>query len=360
MSKEQKIVEQKCPQCGSPMYFDPQKKRIVCDHCKYSEDIFANDVTEVGFEGFDFKSLNKQATDDSAENLPIYICQSCGAEVIAPPEQVALTCPYCRNNIVLSDKISGKMRPEGIIPFKVSSEELPAAMTEYYKNKKLLPKDFFSASRMEKITGVYVPFWIFSGELRGSLRYNATKTNSHRSGDYVVTNTDHYRLVRDVSVSFADLPVDASGKIDDALMDSLEPFDMKEEVPFDIRYLAGFTADRFDQGSVEIAPRAIKRMKATAEKEAQSNAVIGYATSKQTGGELKANVKARYILLPVYTFDISHRGEAYHFAVNGQTGKVMGNLPIDKGVKAAYFYKRAGIVAGIMMAWSIVKYFIWR
>ena len=357
---EQKIVEQKCIKCGSPMYFDPQKKRIVCDHCKYSEDIFANDETEVGFEGFDFGGLNAQVTNDSAEDLPIYICKSCGAEVIAPPEQVALTCPYCCNNIVLSDKISGKLRPDGIIPFKITTKELPEAMTEFYKDKKLLPKNFFTVSRMSKITGVYVPFWVFSGELAGTLNYNATKTHSHRSGDYVITDTDHYRLSRDVSLSFEDLPVDASGRIDDALMDSLEPFDMKEEVPFDIRYLAGFTADRFDIGCNDIAPRAVKRMNTTAENEAYSQAKIGYATVHQTGGHLKANIKARYVLLPVYSFEMEHNGEKYSFAVNGQTGKVVGELPIDKGVKRTFFFKRAGIVAGIMMAWSIAKYFIWR
>lgn len=359
--QEKKIVEQKCRQCGGAMRFDPKKGKLVCDYCGTVIDVnsSAQDTqTELG--GFDFNALNDQATVADAADLPVYNCESCGAEVIAPPEQAALTCPYCANNIVLTDKVSGKLRPDGVIPFRLTAKELPDAMQRYYKNKALLPKNFFSESRMGRITGVYVPFWVFSGRLSGTLDYRATRVSKHRSGDYEVTDTDHYRLTRDVSMSFEDMPVDASAKIRNDLMDPLEPFDMSEVKPFDMSYLAGFTADRFDEAKSDIASRAENRMRTTAEAVADSQAGRGYSTANRCGGSLRADIKAKYLLLPVYLFHISHGGKDYDFAVNGQTGKVVGTLPIDKGVSRTYFLVRMLGCAAAVAAISLATYFMGR
>lgn len=361
MGKEKKVVEQKCPSCGAAMRFDPQNGKLVCDHCGAEIDI-TSDVsdTQTTIEGIDFDALNEQATAADAEALPVYHCESCGAEVITPPEQAALTCPYCSNNIVLTDKVSGKLRPDGVIPFHITAAELPDALTHFYKDKILLPKNFFSENTMSRVTGVYVPFWVFSGQMTGELTYRATRVSSKREGDYDVTETDHYRLTRNVSMSFEDLPVDASGKIDDALMDSLEPFDMADARPFDMRYLAGFTADRFDLAKSDIAPRAVNRMRATAESVADRKATRGYSSATRSGGTLRADITAKYLLLPVYLFDVAHGGQSYHFAVNGQTGKVVGSLPTDKGVSRRYFWVRVlGWAAGIA-AIFVGKYLLGR
>ena len=249
----QQLEEQKCPACGAPMRFDPPAGKLVCDYCDTVVEIpkkkpAASAKKEDSVQGFDFSQLNSQAVDESAEGLPVFHCVSCGAEVIAPAEQVATTCPYCGNNIVLTDKVSGSLRPDGLIPFRIVSGELPAAVNRFYRNKKLLPKGFFSESTMGAVTGVYLPFWVFSGGLSGRMTFEGERSSSRREGDYIVTTTDFYQLVRDSAMAFSDVPVDASGKVDDKLMDSLEPFDMGQVQPFDMRYLAGFTADRFDIG----------------------------------------------------------------------------------------------------------------
>ncbi|MBO4913874.1 MAG: TFIIB-type zinc ribbon-containing protein [Oscillospiraceae bacterium] len=355
------IKEQKCPSCGAAMRFDPKQGKLVCDYCGTITDIDAAPQEQTGgIEGFDFNSLSAHATDLNADALPVYNCESCGAEVIAAAEQAALTCPYCGNNIVLTDKVSGKLRPDGLIPFKLTAKDLPARMTQFYKNKKLLPRGFFSESKMGKITGVYVPFWVFSGRLFGELNYSAENVSIYQQGDYEVTDTDHYRLSRDVSVEFGDLPVDASGRIDDELMDSLEPFDMLEAKDFDMRYLAGFTADRFDQAKNDISARAERRMRNTAESAADRQAGVGYDSSRRIGGRLKAELNAKYLLFPVYLFDLSHRGKNYSFAVNGQTGKVVGTLPIDGGVSFGYFLRRVAVILLGTLGVSAVMYFLGR
>ena len=348
------------------MRFDPASGKLVCDYCGAVIDIAQDEKPEAApaveeqdltVGGLDFDAITSHASDPGAAALPIYNCVSCGAEVIAPAEQMALTCPYCGNNIVLTDKASGSLRPDAVIPFEIDKKALPDAMNAFYKGKVLLPKNFFSESTMSKVTGVYVPFWVFNGRMSGNLTFRAESSTTTRSGDYKITETRDYVLDRDVNVEFRDVPVDASGRIDDALMDSLEPFNMESARPFDMRYLAGFTADRFDVAKADTEPRARQRMANTAEKVVSSR-IGGYDRVTHTGGELTADLNARYMLFPVYMFTLAHGGRDYQFAVNGQTGKVVGDVPIDKKVSLGYFLKRAGIIAGAIILFSVLKYFL--
>ena len=353
----EKIKEQKCAACGAPLRFDPAKEKLVCDSCGAQQDIPEElQAGEAELEGLDFDLLNQQVSEEDPESLPVYHCKSCGADLIAPPEQIALTCPYCGNNIVLTDKVTGKLRPDGLLPFRIDAKELPEAVQRFYKGKALLPKNFFSESTMGKVTGVYVPFWLFSGRLQGRLRFRAETSSSFRRGDYLVTQTHYYQVLRDADLSFEQVPVDASGRIDDKLMDSLEPFDMSQEKPFDLRYLAGFTADRFDQAKGDVEERARRRMLSSAESSVLASVLGEYSSVQRAGGSLRAHLTAKYLLLPVYLFSISHNGSSYDFAVNGQTGKVVGQLPIDKGVSFTYFLKRAGAVAAGIVGAFVLRY----
>ena len=356
------VREQKCAVCGGPLRFDPEKGKLVCDYCGTVFEIGEQkeEAPKEELSGLDFAQLSAHAMAEGAEELPIYNCVSCGAEVIASPHQMALTCPYCCNNIVLTEKTSGKLRPDGVIPFKITAKALPQAMTQFYKGKKLLPKNFFSESRMEKVTGVYVPFWVFSGRLSGSLDFKGDQVSSRRSGDYIITDTEHYRIRRDTSMEFRDVPVDASGRVDDALMDSLEPFRMEDVKPFDMQYLAGFTADRFDQAREDMAERAKKRMTNSAVGLVRSQVEGSYSNVRVTDSSLRAELKARYLLFPVYLFNLRHGDKDYSFAVNGQTGEVVGSLPTDKKVSRRYFLLRAGIGLAAVLLLFFVKYMLGR
>ncbi len=385
MSKENElndVEEQKCPACGGALIFDPVNGNMKCEFCGTTYDIKPDaaekedeaadddpDGTEGAeasdgkekketISGFDFSSLKDQATDPNASDLPIYNCRSCGAELIAPPEQFALACPYCGNNIVLTQKTSGKLRPDGLIPFRIDSGSLPGAVSRYYRGKALLPKKMFSESTMGKVTGVYVPFWIFNGTVSGSLSFTGETSSTSREGDYQVTTTKTYALDRDVSMRFENVPVDASGRISDKMMDSLEPFDFGDTVPFDMRYLAGFTADRFDVAKHKIEGRAKKRMFTTADDSVRARVGAGYSNVKRSGGKLDLSLTAKYMLLPVYLFNVDFDGQKYEFAVNGQTGRVVGDIPIDKNRSLIYFLVRAGGLASAIIVFFIIKYFM--
>ena len=360
------IKEQKCPNCGGTVRFVPEKGKVVCEFCDSEFDIQAqsnekteNSGTENTIEGFDFRKFYDGVPKDDANSLPIYYCKSCGAEVIAAKEEAALTCPYCTNKIVLSDKVSGSLRPNGIIPFKLAKADLKKHLDDFYKDKKLLPKNFFSKSKMETVTGIYVPFWLFSGGIGGTYNFKCTKVSSHVSGDYRITETEYYNVSREGTVAFNDIPLDASEKIADALMDSVLPYDFSEVKDFDYRYLAGFAADRFDVPGRSLQERAQKRMENTAKNIATSKVSAGYTSASLLNYSLSAaNVNVKYILLPVYTFSIDVDGRKYSFAVNGQTGKVVGELPTDEKVSRLYMLKKASIPAAIVALYYILSYFM--
>ena len=390
INNSQYIKEQKCPNCGGTVRFVPEKGKLVCEFCDTEFEIMSESAqsgstntnstsntagTAVNgsaggsastglttISGFDFKQFYDGVPKDDSQNLPIYYCKSCGAEVIAAFEEASLTCPYCSNKIVLSDKVAGNMRPNGIIPFKIAKADLKKHMDKFYEDKKLLPRNFFSESKMEQVTGVYVPFWLFNGTIDGKYNYTGKKISSHVSGDYRITETEVYDVFRNGGVAFKDIPLDASEKIDDALMDSVLPYDFSEVKDFNYQYLAGFAADRFDVPGRSLQKRAQERMEQTAKKIVNAKVGSQYTSISLNNYILQATgIDVRYILLPVYIFSIKSGGNDYKFAVNGQTGKVVGELPIDGKVSRQYMLKKAAIPAAVVALYYILSYFMgWR
>ncbi|MCR5282827.1 MAG: hypothetical protein K6E18_05605 [Lachnospiraceae bacterium] len=414
------LLEHKCPACGGTMVFRPQDGLLQCEYCdtKMSVEDYAKTQAENTHQmeqeetaaqeaaagqtdiqqdvqapaptdmqqgvqantqtapspapsekpeqddpnsqlsGFDFDSLTDQASDETAANLPVYYCVSCAAEVIAPAEQVALSCPYCGNNIVLTDKVSGPLRPDAIIPFSITSDQVAAAVKRYYKGKVLLPKGFFGASSIGNITGVYLPFWVFDGKVGGTVTYTGNKTSHYSEGNYNVTEVKHYYLSRKVSMQFQSIPIDASKKADDAIMDTVGPFDISKAKPFDMAYMAGFTADRFDVKKSAMKQKANTRIINSASRIAMARGTAGYSGVRHSKGNLNAELSARYMLFPLYLFELQHEGKKYPFAMNGQTGKVAGKLPIDKAVSRAYFWTRVGVTGGVLILFSVIKYLL--
>lgn len=342
------VVEQKCPNCGSAIVFNPETGRAECPNCGTVFDL----ESEIRPQKDSIDRKKRDTAMKTMEPLPVYRCVSCGAEVLAENQTVSLTCPFCNNNIVLTEQISGALKPDGIVPFAFNSKELPDKVKQYYKGKRLLPKDFFTESRMGKVTGIYVPFWVYDCEVSGRVSYTGEQySRSYRIGDYSYTDYDVYDLERSLDIDFKDLPVDASLKMDDALMDSLEPFSMDDLKPFDTLYLSGFVADRFDQSSEEMKKRADKRVLETAADLAEKEATSGYSSTSMKSMDCHTKIrKARYVLLPVYNFKIMYNNHEYEFAVNGQTGKVVGWLPTDEKRKKRLTFGTFGVVFAALLA----------
>ena len=346
------VTNHKCPSCTGPLHFSSESGKLECDFCGKSytvaeiEALYADKEAKAAEakQDADAKETEEDIkieetewdtsslTDDWGEDgkkMKAYNCPSCGAQLICDENTAATSCPYCGNPAVVPGQLTGALKPDYVIPFNVSKDEAVAALKNHYKGKFFLPKSFKSENHIQEIRGIYVPFWLFDGEAVGSANYKAAITSTYRSGNYEVTQTKHFNVHRSGSIAFEKIPVDASSKMPDDHMDSIEPYNYGELKPFSTAYLPGYLADKYDVSIENCVQRADVRCKNTLEAALRAT-VTGYTRciTQSTNIGLKRG-KVHYALLPVWMLNTKWNGKEFLFAMNGQTGKLIGDLPMD-------------------------------
>lgn len=372
------VTNYQCPACTGPLHYSAKSGKLECDYCGSSFDVadiealYAHKEAEAAAAkqaadakadaaaaaeteaaqaaaqsgnvgGWDTSGLSSDWGAD-ADGLRVYSCPSCGAELICDETTAATSCPYCGNPTVVPGQFSGALRPDFILPFRLTKDDAVQALRAHYKGKPFLPKSFTSANHIEQIQGVYVPFWLFDGGAEGSASYRASNTSVYETGDYEVTETMHYDVFRAGSIAFEKIPVDASSKMPDDHMDSIEPFDYAQMQPFSTAYLPGYLADKYDVSVDDSRDRADARCRETLA-QALRDTVTGYGTCVTDHTDIRLHRgKVHYALLPVWMLSTKWNGESFLFAMNGQTGKLVGDLPPDRGRYWGTFGAIAGVV----------------
>ncbi len=349
------VTNYQCPACTGPLHFTEASGQLECDYCgssysveeiealyaekeqKAAEAAEVKDAKDAAKEAdWDMSGLSEDWGND-ADGMKTYSCPSCGAELICDATTTATACPYCDNPTVVPGQFAGGLKPDFIIPFKLNKEDAIKALKKHYKNKPLLPGTFKKENHLKEINGIYVPFWMFDGGVKGSIVFKATRSETYYSGDYEVTETDHFDIRRAGSIAFERVPVDGSSKMPDDYMDSIEPYDYGELKPFSTAYLPGFLADKYDVSAEESRERADKRYAGSFE-EAVKNTVVGYETCFKVQDNITLERgKVHYALMPVWILNTKWQGKDFMFAMNGQTGKLVGKLP-SSGLRALGIY----------------------
>lgn len=347
------VLEYKCPCCGGAIQFDSQSQKMKCPYCDTEFELetlkqFEEEQMEQDQDPR-WQSDNVEQTTERLENdgtLASYICESCGGEIVAEASTAATSCPYCGNPVIVPKQFEGMLRPDLVIPFQLDRKAAEERLRGHLKGKVLLPKLFKSENRIKEVKGIYVPFWLYDGDAQAEIRCRATRVNVWRSGDYECTETLHYLVSRGGEIGFERVPADASENMPDALMDSIEPFEYGAAVDFQTAYLSGYFADRYDQSAEDCAGRANDRMRKSTV-DAFLSTIVGYATCvpEHTNIRLKKG-RVSYALLPVWILNTKYHDKLYTFAMNGQTGKFVGNLPADKGTA---FGIGAGVFAAVFL-----------
>lgn len=341
------VTNYKCPACTGPLHFSGDSGKLECEYCGSSfdvaeiEEMYSEknaaaakaaaeaETKQKGNDEWDASEMNDWGDDNS--NMKVYQCPSCGAELICDETTAATSCPYCGNPTVVPGQFSGMLKPDYVIPFKLKKEDAIDALKKHYKGKKFLPKAFADANHLEEVKGIYVPFWLFDGVVDGSISYEGTRSHIHTEGDEEVTITEHYHIDRSGSVPFERIPVDASGKMPDEYMDSIEPFHYSDLKPFSMAYFPGFLADKYDVTVEECSDRADERAKQTAKDLFYRDAATGYGTCTPISEHLSIQRgKVHYAMLPVWLLNTKWNEQNFLFAMNGQTGKIVGDLPVSK------------------------------
>lgn len=323
------IVEYKCPSCGADLQFSPKTQNLECEYCGSS---FTVEEIKNIYSKQEESAKTETAQEESfEEDTKLYSCSSCGAEIMADSNQTALFCYYCHNPVILSGKLSGKYRPQQVMAFKIGREEALKTFKSWCF-KTFVPKDFKSEQQLEKITGLYVPFWLADCTVKGTFNAIGKKTRSYTSGNYQCTETKEYKVIRKADFFAKGVPADGSERIDDDLMEAIEPFDYSELKDFSMTYLSGFFAEKYDVDKESIFPRIKARITKSCES-FMKHSVGGYTSfAQKSEGYDFAETNWRYILLPVWFMSYKYKGKIYEFVLNGQSGKIAGELPIRKSL----------------------------
>lgn len=353
------ILEYKCPYCGGRMEFDAASQNMKCPYCDseiavselqnmdaHLEEDQAGEIKPEEHHDLDWQQSEEQAwTEEESSGMAVYTCKSCGGEIVADENLAATSCPYCDNPIVLTGRLKGELKPDYIIPFKLDKKAAKEGFNRFISGKKLLPKIFKDQNHIDEIKGLYVPFWIFDAKADARMSYKATKVRTWSDSENNYTETSFFEVDRSGILNFDRIPVDGSSQMADELMESIEPFDFKDAVPFQTAYMSGYMADKYDVTKDICRPRADERLKHTTTETIRNTITGGYATVSLKSSEIYLkDASAKYAMYPVWILNTTFNGEHYIFAMNGQTGKFAGNLPIDKGI----YWKLFGMYTGII------------
>jgi len=358
------LQEYKCPCCGGAIAFDSGIQKMKCPFCETEFEMDAlkaydEVLASEGTEDYTWETTaGEEWKEGETDNIRTFSCKSCGGEIIGDANTAATECPYCGNPVVMMNQFQGVLKPDFVIPFKLDKSAAMDKFKKHLQGKKLLPKAFTEGHHIEEIKGIYVPYWLFDTGVDANIRYAATKVTRWEDTNYKYTRTDYFNVVRKGKIAFEKVPVDGSSKMDDTLMESLEPYKFKEATPFQTAYLAGYVADKYDVDAESSVGRANERVKVATE-DAFRATVTGYDSVDVENSVLQLkNGTAKYALYPVWILNTTWNGKKFVFAMNGQTGKFVGNLPCDKGLFWKYLFKMTGIASLIAFAVQLVIYFI--
>ena len=347
----------KCPCCDGAIEFDSTVQKMKCPYCGTEFEMEAIQPQEEQADEMIWDTAaGSEWQPGETEGLRVYTCNTCGGEIVADDTAGATECPYCGNPVVMTGQFAGDLKPDLVIPFKLDKKAAIAKLQELYKGKRLLPRVFKDQNHIQEVKGLYVPVWLFDTDADAHVRYKASTVRTWSDSDYNYTETSYFSVTRGGSIGFANVPVDGSTKMDDTLMESIEPFDLSAAVDFQTAYLSGYLADKYDVDADESVQRANERIRRSTV-EAFSATVQGYATVTPTATSIRLNNgRARYALLPVWILNTQWNGQKFTFAINGQTGKIVGDLPMDKGMLNKWVY---GITGAVTAAVFALSYLLW-
>lgn len=354
------VLQHKCPNCGADMVFDPDSGMLSCESCGSKENIAnmpkidPDDIDEVNgdFQDFETSSDFQTFQDEDARQ---YCCPNCGAVIISQEETLSTVCTFCGAGMILGDRLGGDLAPAKIIPFTITKQQAQNAFKRWAKNGVLTPSGFANADRIKNITGIYVPFWLYDLDGRGEAGATCTKVLNYRQGDYDITETKYYDVYRKVQLNYVKVPVDASVKMDDEMMDRLEPYDYKNLKDFNTPYLSGYQAEKNDYTDKELFPR-VKKRAVSFVGDYINGSISGYSSTDFLYKNIDVQQRhAEYTLLPVWLVCYDYKNGEHNFMMNGQTGKVVGKPPLSINKILKWFL---GLSFVFLTIFKIVVYII--
>ncbi len=332
-----------CPNCTAPLVFSPDDSTFACDYCRSRFD----EATILKREEEVERRRVEQAARDAEEycnSMEEYVCPNCGAEVVADANTAATHCCYCHTPVIHRGKLSGQLRPTRIVPFRLSREAAEESFLSFAKKYKFVPRGFFAREHLEKMQGIYYPFWITDADANARMTASATKVRSWSTGKTRYTETSRYRIERAGQIHFEDITTAALSEADKQMLEGVLPYPSDALEPFAMPYLSGYLTKKRDLGRGELQNEVNQKMDAYAET-ILCGTVGPYTTLHVDATDAEAyRENWEYALMPLYILVWRGKKRNYTYAVNGYTGKVYGELPVSRGKLWALW----GAIAGVL------------
>ncbi|MBR2295632.1 MAG: hypothetical protein IJ869_07730 [Clostridiales bacterium] len=307
--KQSAATQAKCPTCASALRFDANLSKLFCKNC-------GNLYKPESLESVGNMGARDMGAADDDDSRTEYFCDNCGAVVVTDEHTAATFCAFCGSPALMKRRLSYEFKPDYIIPFKLTKEDAKKKFFEWVKKNKYAPRNFIDDEGLSKITGVYVPFWLIDADCV------TTCYGSGRLGQSM------FYIDREIAFKTRLVPFDASKSISNLLMEAIEPFDYKEIVPYDDNYLPGFFAKRYDETALEMTDRIQSRIDSYARQMGKYVTVHEYDNVNISSADSYSDhFSQHYALFPVWFLKYQYKGLKYTFAVNGQTGEAVGDIP---------------------------------
>lgn len=354
------VITYKCPNCGGDLRFDPESQRYKCEYCL--SDFSQKELDEMTPEREAGPAGQPEAAQQPGqEQQPgqavLYNCPSCGAEIVTDETTTATFCYYCHNPVVLAGKLQGAYHPDLVIPFAIDRKKALEIFNQWIGRKKYIPKAFYSQEQIEKLSGIYFPYWLYNCQVDGRLDAEATKLKTWVNGNVQFVQTEKFDVSRAGQMPVEHVTRNALKKANRQLVEGVLPFEMDGLQPFSMGYLSGFQAENRDMERQEFEQEIEQEVREFAEGSLKSGiSLYDSVNIRSQSAEIK-DAAWNYTLMPVWTltYKDAKSGKIYYFACNGQTGKICGELPVDPGRLMTLF---ASIFAPLLVILLIVGYFL--
>ncbi|MBQ8591424.1 MAG: hypothetical protein IJ485_01565 [Lachnospiraceae bacterium] len=302
-----------CRNCGGNVVFSPEKQKMYCPYCE-----------------------GEDCEESTVKPTTVTQCSNCGGEIQINEYTSSSKCSYCGQHIVFDERVTGAYEPQLILPFKIGKEDAKKLMRDTFSKKIFAPDSFLSEVKLNSMEGMYVPFWLYDYDTNYDYEGKGTKVRVWRSGNTEYTETSYYTIQRNMDVAFDKVPVDASFALNDEIMDLMEPYKYGELIDFSPKYMSGFFGEIYNDTADNLESRAKQKAENDAEGLLKSS-ISGYTTVTPIRKNLRMQKKGtHYTLFPVWLYMYTYRGKTYRYHVNGQTGKVIGTVPVSVAKVCAY------------------------
>ena len=328
-----KVRKFPCEGCGADLRWEPGVTAMECPYCGLRKDI-APSLELVREKPVDAALRQPRDLGWGAERK-VMVCKRCGAHTTLDPHVSSSACAFCGTTAVVEAPANANVvRPEGLLPFKVSREHALQSFREWLSKLWLRPNDLKRAARTTGTQGAYIPFWTFDAATFSHWTADAgyhyyVDVRVQENGKTVTRREQRTRwepASGSLQLFFDDVPVPASRGIDADLCRKIEPYPTADLTPYDPSYLSGFLAE---ENAVDL-PEALDTAKARMRDD------IRAACSREVPGDTQRNLEVestfsalayKNALLPIWIAAYDYHGKPYRYLVNGVTGKVTGTAP---------------------------------